>query len=607
MIALALLILAAAVLLLGAPTGLTALIVLPAVLWAPGLGFACALRGDRPGSGLQRVLDAGWIGAALTWLDVALIREAGVGEADRAWALFGLAAGWTVLGLLLGRRTTARPPTPRRELIGAGAVVIAVFGLLLWRQADIGRPLDAYWFHPTADEEGHPTLPIGAGTGWAEVLPIGWPEAGALALVPGAGPTTLRAEEAAAGRILVVARGPEGATLRIGEQEATIRRDVAESEEEGPVRRYLDRGAVALAVEVDLPAGGSLPIETTGDAVYLLPGTEAVWSAHASGELRFTHYYQLLNQVENLDWASEFLEWRRFVWNQPPGWSPLLSTATVYLGLDMPAANLLFLWVVGFVGLHAVRLASLIAPGAPLGAFGLPAGFVAAHGLLMLEPASANFPDNLFAGAVLACAIALVERDANALGALGVWAQALRWPGTVVVTLLALGGALSARLDPRPALLRLWGAVGIGVLVAIGLVAVGEAEDLSFILYFETFPEHWHDDYAASSLLPRIPEFYALWLRYSGGGLAVALGAALLAKPSPARQQLRGLLIGALAYSALLCTVDHHPTHYFLPLMALTGPMVVAAAASSDQTPIRVGLPLIVGLGLWTFLAAGSV
>jgi hypothetical protein len=35
--------------------------------------------------------------------------------------------------------------------------------------------------------------------------------------------------------------------------------------------------------------------------------------------------------------------------------------------------------------------------------------------------------------------------------------------------------------------------------------------------------------------------------------------------------------------------------------------MVVAAAASSDQTPIRVGLPLIVGLGLWTFLAAGSV
>jgi len=266
MIALALLILAAAVLLLGAPTGLTALIVLPAVLWAPGLGFACALRGDRPGSGLQRVLDAGWIGAALTWLDVALIREAGVGEADRAWALFGLAAGWTVLGLLLGRRTTARPPTPRRELIGAGAVVIAVFGLLLWRQADIGRPLDAYWFHPTADEEGHPTLPIGAGTGWAEVLPIGWPEAGALALVPGAGPTTLRAEEAAAGRILVVARGPEGATLRIGEQAATIRRDVAESEEEGPVRRYLDRGAVALAVEVDLPAGGSLPIETTAAA-----------------------------------------------------------------------------------------------------------------------------------------------------------------------------------------------------------------------------------------------------------------------------------------------------------------------------------------------------
>ena len=35
----------------------------------------------------------------------------------------------------------------------------------------------------------------------------------------------------------------------------------------------------------------------------------------------------------------------------------------------------------------------------------------------------------------------------------------------------------------------------------------GDAEDLLFILYFETFPEHWHGNYNPLDLLGRLPSF----------------------------------------------------------------------------------------------------
>jgi hypothetical protein len=151
----------------------------------------------------------------------------------------------------------------------------------------------------------------------------------------------------------------------------------------------------------------------------------------------------------------------------------------------------------------------------------------------------------------------------------------------------------------------------VGLLAGVGIAALlvylGEAEDLAFILYFETFPEHWHDDYALGSLLPRIPEFYGAWARYTGGGLLLVVVGALFGAAGPVRTALRALFVPILAYSAILSTVDHSPSHYFLPLVGMTGPLVVAASATRASPVWRWGLSIACLLGLWIFLWTGQI
>ena len=138
-------------------------------------------------------------------------------------------------------------------------------------------------------------------------------------------------------------------------------------------------------------------------------------------------------------------------------------------------------------------------------------------------------------------------------------------------------------------------------------VATGVLEDLLFILYFETFPEHWHGDYRATKLVPRVPGFYALWAVYTGGGLILASVAAVLAKASETRDSLRWLVASLLGYSALLATIDHHPTHYFLPLVAGIGVAVVVASDAARTAAMRHAIPVLTLVGVASFLNGGDV
>ena len=167
-----------------------------------------------------------------------------------------------------------------------------------------------------------------------------------------------------------------------------------------------------------------------------MSSSEAVWALHATGTLRYFIYYQLLNQVENQVWADETLEDRRFTWNQPPGWSPILSMASIYTVPDLPGAAMLFLWVLVLLGMSTLRLASVAAPSAPILAWGIPAALVVVHGLLMFEPGSINFPDSLYAAALVGVMISVLQRDLKGYSILGVWAQALRWPGAILSVLM---------------------------------------------------------------------------------------------------------------------------------------------------------------------------
>ncbi len=585
-------------------------VMLLGLLWAPGLGWARWLARAKPVNRLQLGIDAAWIGAATAWIDVAIIREAGIRGQDTAWWLLGLATAWTLVGVWLGHRTPSPVPTPRREVGGTVAVVLAILAVGLWRAGDITRPLDGYWYLEGAAEEGQAKLDLRPGSGWASTREHGWEEAGAWSGVPARvdSPATvqLRSETGAKGRVVIAVQGPLGSWVAASRVRNEVASKMIEKPEDGPVLRYLERGVAAIAVEVDLAAGESVPVGVQGERVYIMPSTEAVWALHAEGEIRYVHNYQILNQAENQVWAAQMLTSRRATMNQPPGWSPLLSVATVFMVPDLQAGSALFLLVVLLVGASAVRLGSILAPGAPGVAWLLPAGMAASHGLLMLEPASFNFPDSLYAAALIGVAAAIASGRGGWIVGLGIGAGLLRWPGVVVTSLLLLAWWAARGERPWAHLGRLWGWVLLGAVLALVGVLTGDLEDLLFILYFETFPEHWHGEYALGELFSRVPGFYRLWLVYTGGGLLLAvLGA--LGKASTARQGTRFLLLGFGAYSLLLCTIDHHVTHYFLPLVGATGVAVLTASAALSSRWLRIAFPILCLAGLWIFLWNGQV
>jgi hypothetical protein len=611
--------------------GILAIFVLPGQTWRASAGNSSALGA---------AIDGIWISLVSAWLGLAVARELrnlGLFANDGPFlvVLLGMASGCALVGTLLAPKEVPSPSLARSERLGLGLLVLALVGLSVWRKADLERPLSNYWWHGLADRAGvhggelpplqgvdwgeevqaKGVLDLLPGAGWSHIRGLGWAEAGAWEL---SAPSDARLESLSGtqGLAIVLMSGPVGSTVRVsddqgGTWQATVERAPTERAEEGPVVRYRNWGMASLALPVDLAAGEGLVVSAEGRTVYLLSGPEAVWSAHAEGTIRFTHYYQILNQVENLDWAAELRDRRRFTWNQPPGWSPLLAIAGLLWTDDLPANGLVFLGVLGLVGASALRLLLVLAPETTGPALALPAGLMAAHGLLMLEPGSQNFPDSLYAAAMVNVALTFSEPRRRASGLFVVLAQALRWPGTVFSLLLAGGLAIREERSWNQAVKRIipalpWmgGGLGLGLLVSALAVWSGDAEDLLFILYFETFPEHWHDNYALMDLLPRAPDFYRNWLYYTGGGLLLCVWG-LIGAPNPARRKAQGLFIGMLGYSFILATIDHHPTHYFLPLVALTGP-VLGASVAEDRLRRRI-LPMLCLGGILVLLERGQV
>ena len=579
---------------------------LPLVLVGPGLGFARWLHRGEDRSRLRWILDACWLGFAINWVNVALIRETGISPESYPSAVIGCAIVWAAAGLWLGRAAPRLNLTQPAERVGGTAVLLAVIAVGLWRAGDIARPLHSYWYLDGADNWQHEALPITAPE--AEGLRThGSPDSGAFSVAPTDGIVVLEASTAAEGSIILAVQGPLGSTVAFNGQSNTVDASMGGHEGEGLIRRYLEAGVAGIKIPVELSKGDTLTVDVSGDRLFVMTSADAVWAMHAEGTLRYVHHYQILNQVENQVWADEMLEDRWATLNQPPGWSPLLSVATVLTGADLPAAGALFLLVLMVVGLSAVRLAQVLAPSAPTVALLVPGVMVAAHGMLMLEPGSHNFPDSLYAAAILAVATAIAEGRTGWIAALGIGAGLLRWPGVVVSTIFLISWWRFSGNTPWTALRRLWIWVGIGGVIATIGVFTGVLEDLLFILYFETFPEHWHGEYSPTKLLPRVPGFYALWAAYTGGGLIWGALAAWRAQPSYARTATRWLLSAIGLYSLMLATIDHHPTHYFLPLVAITGVVTVTASASLANSRLRLLLPAAVLVGVLIFLSRGDV
>ncbi len=593
--------------LLGTPWWFAALLVPPAMFLAQGWGLALWMNEGRCWTRLELGLTSGWLGIAATLVEVVLVRELGL-PPNLLPVMALVVAG---LGLLLVRARGALVlprgggPGALNGLLGLATVFLAVTALALWRLPDLLRPLDAYWWDSRAESALHEPVSLRMDA----LSAVGWPEAGALAGELGRGRHQLEVTEA--GDLLALARGDVGLDLALGQGQQEL--DRAElvaaptvEPEEGPVDRYLDRGIVAVEAHLET---GTAWLDLDRDAtVYLLPTALAVWSLDHCEVLRFVHYYQILNIVENQRWATEILTHRRLTVSQPPLWSYLMAPQVALASPGLPAASVLFLWVLVFVGAHALHLLEVLAPRAPAMAWLLPGMAMLMQGRLMVDPGSLNFPDNLYTAAILAGLAALLQGTAPRFGFMALVSGLLRYAGTPFLLLLALlsavrkpgsrGGLLSGAMGPGRALC--WGfavsGITLGFAVVLGLYA-GTLQAWMQSISFEILPEHWHGDYDPAVLLSRVPRFYWLWTVYSGGSLLLALFLA--------RGPSRFPLWAALIYSLLLCTIDHFPSHYFLPLVQLAA--LALAAAPPPPLLLRPGrwaanLPPL--LGCLGFLAA---
>ena len=554
-----------------------AVLVYPGWLLLPGLpwlGWLLARR-KRPTDPVLAVLGVVALSVVVQALNLAALKA--LNWTPSPLPFLGLSLFETVPGLVLLWRgpplVLERVRRVEWAMIGVGTALVLFAGC--WHLGQGARPMDKYWYHERADQWAweYSSVRLWPDGAWGEPVRYGDVQREARVYRPGDGSLQLRADSAGAVTVVLLLRAEVGATLelrRAGEAVAAVEIEThpLESPREGPVLRYVDRGIATLVEDVHVGAGETFDVVVDAGPGYELidlssSSPEAVWTLEDAG-LHLVHYYQLLNIAENVEWARQLWTTRYVTLNQPPLWSYFHAGASLLGGPDLQATYLVFLLVMVGIAAVGVRLVGALEPEAPPWALLVPIVGALYHLHHVVMHCEANFPDNLFALSVTAACLALARTDAAAFGGVGLASTVLRYPGSVVVSFAALlRGILWGKLreSVRP-LLALWGPIAAFCVVMLAAGAVtGQLGDWFFILYFETFPEHFHGEYAAGELLPRAPVFYRELLEYTG--YLVVFAIPLLGKGS------RWLFGVALGYSLLLCTIDHFTIHYHLPLMAL--------------------------------------
>ncbi len=527
-----------------------ALMVVPALLIVPGIGWVRRLERR-----LDRIFAAVGVGV-LCGFPMVVLAQMGLHG-----AAFGLAATVAAWGWVIPGR--AASPMGTGEKVGVAAVLVSTLAVGISWWPTVTRPLDANWWSSAAeqlpDSISEDAIPV-PGDGWATKRRVGngWVlTATDATLLP-----------VSSGSAIIALRSDVGDELTVDDQTVRLERAPIEKPDEGSVPRYLDRGVASIAVT----GSGTHQVGARWGrqgTVYVIPDQETLWELDGRGELKFVNYYQILNMVEQLNWVGETGRTRCVTDVQPPLWTWILATAergndeAPHGGMpapppELPTANILFLYICALIGLAGVRVIARWRPDAPLVAWCLPALALAEHAKLMLEPGSADLPDSAYTLAILGLA------GSVGIG-WGVVAQLLRYPGTLVSWLML---ALDARWRDLARLTSIIVALVLGF-GATGWVT-GALDGWIATATWETGPEHWHGQADPAVLLARVPEFYGVWLGYAGLAPIIAL--------SGWNRAVRVMLGTAFLYSLLLCTIDHFPSHYFLPLVQLS---VLAVACAS--------------------------
>lgn len=606
---------------------------MPFVLFAPAFFLVPRVfRRDANGPGGEEGLDPGWtllaaagLGVLVNAVHFNLLRLAGI---PIRWpALLALCWAESAAGLVWWHRRHAdlrfRPWEPGLARgLAAAAVLVALFGALF--APHFLRDGSWYFYHPaigtgwgaTADPDSVTVSLDGAPLRDGEVLLTGRTslpvELGSRSVSWQSVPVVLLVH-ADTGTVVRLVAGDEV----LGEEVIAA---VAPLTEEGKgVERYWRWGTAATVAVLDLPPQGQIRLDLQvrrPATVEQDPAAEvavAGWSRLSSAELvaalgkggfHHMHPFQLLNVTENIRWASEVagdhvLPGRSpdgvSTLHQPPAWTYLYAPARELLCDQTVTAGLLLLLIL--LGLATVGLLGVRDEGTvPAPALGVALGVAALqHGRLMVMDGSLNFPDSLFALAVVVSVVALCSGRVRVFVMWALLASLLRYPGGVVVAmagicLLAVDAPMRRRGAHALARFALGLAAFCFAMLLVG-VASGRLDTWLFALYFETIPEHFHNNPGALPWTSRPLAFALLWAAF-GGGVAV-LG-------FPWRGRLSKVALGtALLYAPFLAFVDHFSHHYFLPLVGL-------AALSAAASIARMGADGRRRLAGWVLVAASA-
>lgn len=590
--------------------GLPVVAFLPGVLLVPSLLGASANRrsdDDR--------LDPTWL----------LVGGLGLSIAAHAahWTLFKVASvpirATTVLpvvviealGLALwlrrgGDRTIAAPTADMGRALSLGALAVLAFAL--WARPHFITDASWYFFDSRIDD------------GWedpAEPHAVrfdrktrgGWPDR--QSFMPSARVLEWKirndADAPQSIPVFLLVHGPMGLSARLRARdvdvdEGSLSQLVPVDGLEQPVERYWDYGTISLYASVEVAARDEAAVELhliTPEGIdrdALAPVRVQDWSGIGADHLKerladagihHMHPFQLLNVTENVRWAAEVstdyvLPGRSpdglSTLHQPPAWTYLLAPARILLAPEGATAGALLLLVL--MGIVAVTLRAVEDDGADVGPILtlVVAANAISHGRMMVHDGSLNFPDPLFAFALLVTAATASSGRVRLFVLWACLAALLRYPGAVVAS---FAGGMVVLVDPvrrrlaRRALERFAFALAAfcAVMLAFGFVS-GKLETWLYALYFETIPEHFRNNPEAPPFWSRPLEFGLFWAQV--GGVALVLAA-------PFRGSLARVMAGtALLYAPFLAFIDHMSHHYFLPLIAMAA---AAAAANVARDP----------------------
>ncbi len=615
---------------------------LPGVVFLPGLVLAPLLmRSDVEQGG---TLSLPWTLVAAAGLNILvylahfnLLRILGI---PIEWpALLALTALETIVcGLWLQRRSPDLRFAPSSPGLRAGLVVLGM-GLLLaaglWRTE---ITVDSSWNFYTEALNKPIEQPIDPGSLSFDRKNGGAPWESGVPFVPADNARLVifnPSKEPQEVPILFLVHGPIGteAALKTGKSDLardTVRQMVELEGLDALVERYWDWGTVALVgvVPVEASSKRTVTLElspptgfTTADLAV------AEWSGLSNDELleftrtrgfRFMHPFQLLNVTENVRWADEVatdyvLSGRApdgsSTLHQPPGWTYQYAPVRQMLTPHLVSASALLFVILALIGLTCLLGAQSAAAGPLSTAVGglLGVGVTASvlqHGRLMVSDGSMNFPDSLYALALVLCVVLLVSGRTKTFLVWAFLATILRYPGVVVVAMSA-GSLALLRVDLRRKVMDATMRFGLVVALFCGVMLIvavltGALDQWLFALWFETIPEHFNNNPEAAPFWERPFEFLKIWMVVGGGVLVASL---------PFRSTLSRVAVAtAVLYAPLLAFIDHFSHHYFLPLIALMGVTAASnAAAAGTEKARKTDAAVFAGVAFALFWVARSL